>query len=536
MLLGLLLSIIDPADLVVENAKIWTNGAIIRADFVCVTKDVITYVGEKEAGFIGPKTVRIDAKGKVLLPGFIDSHTHLMDGGIGLTQLDLRNANTKSEFLRLIKERVDNTPAGEVVIGRSWSAESWPEKTQPTRLDLDPISGDHPVMLTRMDGHSVLLNTVALKKLNITKDTKSPAGGSIDKDPVTGEPTGLLRESAMGLAGPLEPTETPAAQIEGLSAAAKMANEFGITGVSEVCSTGDFLQYTAYAKGTNPTLRIGLYPRATTWSAELDAITKFQPVQGWVYVNGIKAYMDGSLGSRTAWMHQPFTKPLPDQTSLTGLPRPGYLDGTYEKGAKEVASFGGQVILHAIGDRANTETLNMYEKVAPNLRDLRFRVEHAQHTTAADILRFGKLGVIASMQPYHKADDGRYCEEVIGSERSRTSYAFRDLLNAKAHLAFGSDWPVVEINPWLGIEAAVTGKIMTGKTWMTHQNITIDEALQSYTAEGAYAMLRDRDLGQIRPGYKADFQILNRSPFEKDVVWTSIRPETLVVAGKVVPR
>ena len=244
--------------------------------------------------------------------------------------------------------------------------------------------------------------------------------------------------------------------------------------------------------------------------------------------------MDGSLGSRTAWMLAPYTKPLPDQKSPTGLPRPGFSDGTYERGIREAAAANLQVIVHAIGDRANREILSLFEKAAPNLNGRRFRVEHAQHLTAEDIKRFGKLGVIPSMQPYHKADDGRYCEEVIGTARSRTSYAYRDLLNSGAQLAFGSDWPVVGDNPWLGIETAVTGKVLTGKTWMTHENITLNEALIAYTSAGAYAMKRENDLGQIKEGYCADFQILNASPFAKGVDFTKLHPDTLYVGGRKV--
>ena len=524
--------IVSQADLVIENAAIWTSGSLSNSNFIAVTGDRFVYVGKRDSRYIGPKTRRVDAHGKIVLPGFIDSHTHLGDGGLQLTQLDLRGANTKADFLKRIQSWADKVPEHDTIIGNGWSAESWPEKSQPTRQDLDAVTGEHPAMFYRMDGHSVVLNSIALARMNITKASKSPPGGSIDKDPATGEPTGLLRETAMASAAFLSPPSTPKLRAEALNAAAQMANRFGVTAVSEICTVFSFGEYANYASLEKPTLRFALYPRANNWTFEIEKIREFKPVKGWVQVNGLKAYMDGSLGSRTAWMLEPYTKPLPDQKSITGLPRPGFLDGTYARGIREAAKAGLQVIVHAIGDRANREILNLFEKSAPNLSVLRFRVEHAQHLTETDIRRFGKLGVIASMQPYHKADDGRYCEDVIGTKRSETSYAFKSLLNTGGRVAFGSDWPVVSANPWLGIESAVTGKTLNGKRWMTQQSISVHQALSAYTTGGAFAMKREKELGQIKPGFFADFQILNASPFGPNVNWSLLHPEQLYVAGR----
>jgi predicted amidohydrolase YtcJ len=321
---------------------------------------------------------------------------------------------------------------------------------------------------------------------------------------------------------------------DGLKAAVKMANGFGVTAVREISGVDSWDAYKKYAQEPDPTLRFALYATTTDWTSQIAAIKKFAPVKGWVEPKGVKAYMDGSLGSRTAWMLEPYTKPLPDQKSLTGLARPGFSNGLYEKGIKEAVSANLQVIVHAIGDRANREILDLFVKCAPDLAERRFSVEHAQHLAPADVSRFGKLGVIASMQPYHKADDGRYCEEVIGTERSKTSYAYREILDSKGPLAFGSDWSVVSISPWLGIETAVTGRILTGATWMTHQNISIDEALKAYTVGGAYAMRMENEIGQVGAGYRADFSILNSSPFVAAPDWKNIRPHMLFVEGREV--
>lgn len=519
------------ADLVVSNATLWSNGKITPHAFMAIKGGRFSYVGKADSWQVGPGTERIDAGGNVVLPGLIDSHIHLLGGGVELTQLDLNGTKSKADFLARIGAWAKKARAGGWIIGNGWSAESWPEKTQPTKEWLDPITGDLPAALYRMDGHSVLLNSAALKKAGISKDgPTNPAGGSIDRD-AGGEPTGLLRETAMSLAGAIIPQPTEDEEYAGFREAVKLANANGITAVSEVGSIAGLGQYARY-ENDNPTLRMAIYLTVSDWTQQIRAAKTFQGVPGWVAVKGLKAYMDGSLGSRTAWMLAPYAKPLPDQTSLTGLPRSGATDGTYARGIREAAKANLQVIVHAIGDRANRVILDLFEANATNLRSRRFRIEHAQHTSPRDIPRFGKLGVIASMQPFHKADDGRYCEEVIGTSRSRSSYAYRDLLRTGAKLAFGSDWSVVTLNPFLGIETAVTSRILTGKTWMPHEAITVDQALKAYTVDGAYAMKMETEIGQIAKGFRADFLILNESPFGKTPNWKRMKPSGVWVEGR----
>lgn len=528
-----LLAPFAPADLVVEHATLWTNGKVTKNAFIAVRDGRFIAVGQSQPSLVGPSTKRYDAKGKVVLPGMIDSHTHLLSGGLSLAELQLEGTTSKAEFLSRIEAWAKKTPSGQWIVGSGWSAESWPERTQPTKEWLDPITGDRPTALHRMDGHSVLLNSAALKLAGIDRNgPPNPSGGSIDRD-ASGEPTGLLRETAMSLASSVIPSASAEKTYQGLLAAVRLANSFGITAVSEIASPGSFSQYLRYASDT-PTMRFALYPVAVFWTSEISSARAFKPVDGWVGVQGVKAYMDGSLGSRTAWMLEPFSKPLPDQTSLTGLPRPGVTNGTYAKGIRAAAEANLQVIVHAIGDRANRTILDLYEANASNLQTRRFRVEHAQHTSPEDIPRFGKLGVIASMQPYHKADDGRYCEEVIGTERSRSSYAYRQLLDGGAKLAFGSDWPVVTLNPFLEIEAAVTGRIQGGKVWMPHQNITVDEALKAYTIDGAFAMRMEKEIGQVALGFRADFSVLNASPFDRNPNWGKMKPIAVWSDGRQV--
>lgn len=250
-------------------------------------------------------------------------------------------------------------------------------------------------------------------------------------------------------------------------------------------------------------------------------------------IRGFKAVMDGSLGSRTALMHEPYSDNEPSKADWKGLPLPNMLDGPFEANCRAAAPIGLQAICHAIGDEGNFQLIEILQRAyGPELAKSRCRSEHAQHLLPGDIPRFGRLGIIASMQPYHKADDGRYAEQRIGAERCRSSYAFKSLLDTGAVVAFGSDWPVVSINPFLGVEAAVTGKTLAGNLWMTQENISVAEALRCYTSRAAYAMFMENEIGKIAPGYRADFIVLNESPFAPAPKWDRIAPTHVYVEGK----
>lgn len=524
-----------PADLVIVNAKIWSSGAVQSADTIGVRGGKIVYVGKGGTALAGPSTRRVDAKGRYVVPGLIDSHTHLLEGGITLMQLQLQNAKSMKEFVQMVKSYADKLPKDKWIIGGGWSAESWPEKRQPTKETIDDACGGRPAMLKRMDGHSCLVNSAALKKLRFTNSTPgNPAGGVIDRDPQSGEPTGILRETAQSLVALAVPPPTADERLVGFRAAIKMANRLGVTAVSDISSIADWNLYKRVFEGTNPTMRFALYARAGDWQQTVDAVNSFVGIPNWVEPRGVKAFMDGSLGSRTAYMNAPFTSPLPGQKELRGVPMPGAVNGTYAKGFRIASDAGLQVIVHAIGDQANHDVLDLFSQSSRDVAAPRFRVEHAQHLLPADVARFGELGIIPSMQPFHKSDDGRYCDEVIGVERSKTSYAFRSLLDTGAKLAFGSDWPVVSIDPMLGVRAATTGYILTGKHWNTQQNISVDEALTCYTVNGAYAMKMENLLGRIEPGYAADIVIFESSPWEKNPKWDRLTPSHVFVGGNEV--
>ncbi len=539
----------QPAVLVIENAKIWSDGLPTFAEFAAVEKGRFVYVGKRDPSRIGPKTVRVDAQGRTVLPGLIDSHAHMVGGGESLAQLDLRPARSKEEFIRMVADYAATLEPGRWILGGGWSIESWPVQEAPRKEWVDGITGGRPLWLDRMDGHSGLANSAALSSAGITKDTKDPAGGVVDRDPGTGEPTGILRETAQSLVGRRIPSSTRAQRLAALHAAMREANRNGITAVSDITSVGYLDLYEELDAKGELTVRFGLYPTTSDIPALAARAKSFQGRPGWTQIRGFKSYMDGSLGSRTAYMRAPFLDNEPDNSGWRGLPMPGMIDGGYEARCRAASSAGLQAICHAIGDEGNHQLLNILERAyGQRLREARCRDEHTQHVLPQDIPRFGALGVIASIQPYHKSDDGRYAEKRLGEARSRASYAFKSLLDSGAVVAFGSDWPVVSINPFLGVEAAVTGRILDSgssppnprtseppnspRFWMTQENLTVAEALRCYTTRGAYAMFMENEIGKIAPGYRADFLVLNASPFKPNPKWEAIRPEEVWVEGR----
>jgi predicted amidohydrolase YtcJ len=541
-----LMAVPEPADLVIENAAIWSDGLEGAASVLAVKDGKFVYVGNSVDGWVGSETRRIDAGGKPVIPGLIDSHIHMLNGGLSLSQLQLRSATSKQDFIQRVKEWADSLPEGKWVLGGRWSVESWEVPEQPTKEWVDPITGDRPLYLSRMDGHSGLANTAALRLAGITRDgPPNPPGGVIDRDPVTGEPTGILRETAMSLVTRHIPPATSEDKYDALKRAIKEANRNGITTVCDIPPISDIGVYQRLAQDEDLTCRFVLYPTANDWTQAAIMAKAFSPRPEWVKIGGFKAYFDGSLGSRTAWMRAPFLNNPEDDKNWSGLPMPIVDDGTFDRNARAAIDHSLQVIVHCIGDQANnvllSKLLSLYDRGArsdtqlaqtmESLKAARHRSEHTQHLLPTDIERFAILGVIASMQPYHKADDGRYAEDYIGVERCKSSYAFKSLLEAGAAVTFGSDWPVVTINPFLGIEAAVTGRTLDGKSWMTQENISVQEALKCYTSRAAYSCFMENTVGKIAMGYAADFLILNEPIFGARVNWSGLRPTHVFVNG-----
>jgi predicted amidohydrolase YtcJ len=532
----------DRATLVIVNAKIWTGDpARPWAQAIAIRGDEILLVGsDAEVRNVAAGVTSVDAAGRLVTPGFIDSHIHLLTGGFQLASVQLRGVTTREELLRRIEAFTRTVPPGTWITHGRWDDTLWGGEL-PTREWIDRVTPNHPVWLTRIDGHMALANSTALKAAQVTRDTPDVPGGTIVRDS-RGEPTGILKENAKALVDRVVPTPSPEMHDRALDAAMRYVAQRGVTSVHNM---GTWLELETFERARKAgVLRTRVYAAVPLADWERLAATvrsrRFGGEDGrgdaWLRVGALKGYVDGSLGSRTAAFHEPFADAPTDRGRLVNTP-----DDLYAW-VSSADRAGLHVLVHAIGDRAIGLLLDVYDRVSREngSRDRRFRVEHAQHIAPRDVPRFGKLGVIASVQPYHAIDDGRWAEAVIGPERSKTTYAFRSLLDTGAIVAMGSDWFVAPPSPLEGIYAAVTRRTLDDKHpagWVPHQKITVEEALKAYTVNAAYAGFEESRKGQLTAGRAADLVMLERDIFE-------IPPEQIrdvavvmtIVGGKVVYR
>ena len=504
--------------LAVVNARIWTGDpARPWAEALAATGENLVAVGTSdEIRARAGATTPVDARGRLVVPGFIDTHTHFLDGGFRLSSVQLRDANTREEFIRRIREFAAKVPAGTWITGGDWDHSLWGGEL-PTRAWLDEATTSHPVWINRLDGHMAVASSAALAAAGVTRATKDVAGGEIVRD-ARGEPTGLLKDNAMALVDRATPPPSTATLDRALAAAMNYVAERGVTSVHDL-GTWEHQATIARAHQRRALVtRIYSVAPLADWQKlrEVVATKQHGGADGrgdeWMRVGGLKGFVDGSLGSHTAAFHAPFDDAPKDRGLLINTPEALY---DWISGADKA---GLHVMVHAIGDRANDLLLDLFERVARENgpRDRRFRIEHAQHLSAAAIPRFGALGVIASMQPYHAIDDGRWAAQFIGT-RIRTTYAFRGLLDAKAPLAFGSDWYVAPPTPLEGIYAAVTRRTLDDRNpdgWVPEQKITAEEALRAYTSGAAFASVEEQRKGTRAPGRLADFVMLERNLFE----------------------
>ena len=530
-----------PADLIVLSAKIWTGDSALPSGGALAARDgkLVAIGGNREIERLrGPKTVVIEGRGRRVVPGFLDAHTHMSMGGFNLLAIDLRQTVDPADFTRRLAAFAKTRPPGVWLTDGAWDHEQWNPPRLPTKEMLDPATGDRPTCLARQDGHMIVCNRLALKLAGITNETPDPPGGVIVRDP-SGEPTGVLKDAAMDAVNAVRPARTREELVEALRAGMKHAASVGVTSGADLPGTsGDLNAWGTLRDRGELTLRVNYRPSLSEWKAALEKRSSMKNDE-WLRVGGVKGYADGSLGSSTALFFEPYA----DESQTSGVYAAEAIPlSKLEERVTAADRAGLQVEIHAIGDRANAEILDLYERVAKanGPRDRRFRIEHAQHLRPADIPRFARLGVIASMQPYHAIDDGRWAEKRIGRERCKTTYAFRSLLDAGVKLAFGSDWDVAPLSPIFGIDAAVTRRTIDGKNpegWFPEQRIGVEEALRAYTGNAAYAAFEENEKGTLAPGKLADFVILSNDLLKipaNDI--RDVQIETTVVGGRVIFR
>ncbi|VYS60527.1 unnamed protein product [Arabidopsis thaliana] len=528
-------SLIPPAgivaDLLVTNGTIFTSDSSLPfADSMAIRNGRILKVGSFATlkGFIGDGTMEVNLEGKIVVPGLIDSHVHLISGGLQMAQVGLRGVSQKDEFCKMVKDAVQNAKEGSWILGGGWNNDFWGGEL-PSASWIDEISPRNPVWLIRMDGHMALANSLALKIAGVISLTEDPVGGTIMRMP-SGEPTGLLIDAAMELVTPWVKEISVDERREALFRASKYALTRGVTtvidlgryfpGTTDELSWKDFQDVYLYADSSKKMMiRTCLFFPITTWSRLLDLkLQKGSVLSEWLYLGGVKAFIDGSLGSNSALFYEEYID-TPNNYGLEVMD-PEKLSNFTMAADKS----GLQVAIHAIGDKANDMILDMYESVAAanGDRDRRFRIEHAQHLAPGSANRFGQLHIVASVQPDHLLDDADSVAKKLGSERAvKESYLFQSLLNGNSLLALGSDWPVADINPLHSIRTAV--KRIPPKwdhAWIPSERISFTDALIAQTISAARAAFLDHYLGSLSPGKLADFVILSTNSwdeFSKDV-------------------
>lgn len=520
------------------NGKIYTvNEKQPFAQAVITEGNKILFVGSNADAkkYINRETSVTNLNGKLMLPGFIDDHVHFTSGGFFLLGLDLSNAKSKEEFKNILKEYV-STRKGRWITGGNWNHELWKVKKVPTKELIDGFTKETPVFIRRYDGHMGLANSYALKLAGINRDTKSPAGGLIVKDKKTGKPTGILKDNAMELISSIIPEHSHQEYIEAAEAALKYARELGVTTVEDITFPNDLRVYQELEKEGKLTSRIYTRLPINGYKNLVNEGIQYNFGSDKIQLGSLKAYADGSLGSTTAWFFEPYKQ----DTTTYGLPNDIIQDGRFKKWAFDADKNKLQISVHAIGNRANAYVLDVFSQIKKENPkwDRRFRIEHAQHIRKQDIPRFKEIGVIASVQPEHLLDDGIWAAKRIGEERAKLTHVYKSLIDAGAVVSFGTDWPVVDLNPMLGLYAAVTRRTDDGKNpngWLPEQKLTIEEAIKSYTINSAYAAFQENVKGSIEPGKLADMVVLSNDILTIDPVKIKdVKVDMTIFDGKIV--
>lgn len=519
------------ADLLIENANIYTvDPARPRAKSVAITAGRISAVGDDLSSWAGPQTRRIDARGRTLLPGFIDSHVHLRNLGAMLESADFRFTKTTAEIAAWVRREAARRKPGEWIVARNWDQTNW-GGVFPEAKDLDAASPDHPVFLSRVDGHAGWVNSRAMQLAGLNKDTQDPPGGKIIRD-AQGRPTGVLIDRAMGIVRSRIPAPTAEQVKRQLELAARECARLGLTSVHDAgVSAQDLQAYRELIAESKLPLRVYamIGGEGPLWR---EFLARGPETGDFLSVRAIKLYADGALGSRGAALWQPYS----DDKENTGLLLTTQAD--IERVAKAAAEKGFQVCTHAIGDRANRLVLDAYRSALGGKNDKRFRVEHAQIISLPDFQIFADYSIVASMQATHATSDMRWAEKRLGPDRIAGAYAWRRFLQLGVPVANGSDFPVEEPNPLLGFYASFARQDLSGNPpegWTPSQRMTREEALHSWTQAGAFAAFEEKSKGSITPGKLADLILLDRDVMTAPAIEVPKAQVLLtVLGGKIV--
>ncbi len=524
----------DPADLILIHAHVQTVDSLMsRADWIAIKDGRIVNIGSGDdyKTFVSDQTQIEDLKGRFVYPGFIEGHAHLMGVGFNLINVDLAGAVDYEDVVNRVKERADKTPAGAWIVGRGWHQDKWSKveersvKGFPTHHLLSEAVPGHPVFLSHASGHAALVNQKAMEVLGITRESPQPAGGEIFKG-LDGQPTGLLNETAGDLAEATVKLFLENQYPTALELAIKECHRYGITGFHDAGENSVairlYQQFLAEDK-----LHLRLYSMLSgSDTAQLSQFFENGPAfdsLDRLTIRSVKLYSDGALGSRGAWLLEEYTDaPGVFGHNLTTVEN-------MESITRRAASAGFQVCTHAIGDRANREVLDMYERVLGERRDSRFRIEHAQHIHPDDISRFASLGVIPAMQAIHMSSDRPWAIDRLGKERIESgAYVWRSLMESGSIVINGTDAPVEPINPIASFYSSVTRKTLAGQPeggYEPAQKMTREEALRSYTTWPAYGAFLEEKMGSIEPGKYADLVVLDKdllSVDEKELLATKV--------------
>jgi predicted amidohydrolase YtcJ len=528
------------ADLIVTNAKLYTvDKSHPRAEAVAVIGTRIVAVGTAAEidAWRGPGTKVIDARGRLVLPGFNDAHVHFISGGLQLDSVQLNDAESPEEFARRIGNFAKRTPKGEWITGGDWDEEKWNPPHLPAKELIDSATPDTPVFVNRYDGHESLANSAALKLAGVTAKTPDPPGGTIVRD-AQGNPTGVLKDAAQGYVWKVAPPLSHEPRLRAAQRALAYAARLGVTSLQDMGpDREDVAVYSELAERGELSSRIYAVPPI----ARVDDQVKVGLRHAWgsdsLRLGALKAFADGSLGSTTAYFFEPYT----DAPNTRGLLNSEMIPLSKMRDRMMKGDAAGlQLCVHAIGDAAISQILDFYAELekAHGAADRRWRIEHSQHVAPKDFDRYAQLHVIASVQPYHAIDDGRWAERRIGPERIKTTYAFCTFLDKGVRLALGTDWTVAPLNPMLTLYAAVTRATLDGKNpngWVPEQKLKLAEAIEAYTMGSAFAEFQESQKGSLTPGKLADIVIVSDDLFAIDPKHIrDVQVDATIVGGRVV--